>query len=161
MSIFNVNFSRLIRWGVPTRLRKPKHLAWLRTLMSPLIRVYGFFRINRDRNLYRLRHGHSVAHLRALINDRYDPAMRRITVTDAPLDYQPTMVYKTIENQPVYLYQPAENSPKFLWTDEEVNFGGIDFVVNVPVSLVYDQQEMRAFINENKMPGLGYVIQDV
>lgn len=161
MRIFKINYARLVSWLLPVKLRRPRLYAFLRSVTTPIVWLYGRFHVQRKENLYKLDHRQHVTHLEAVLNDKWDNGFRRIKVVDAPIDYQPTMIYKTVENKAVYIFQTSENQPELLWTNEEVLFGGIDFVVQVPVSIPYNLEEMRSTVRYYKTPGMGFIIQDV
>lgn len=159
--MFNIQYKRLINWLLPVRLRKINQKAWLKALTKPLVNLFGLFRSFRNDNLYFLSIGFHVVDLERLLNDKFDPGFRRIRVTDAPLSYEPIDIFRADENKPEFVYRDSENKPKPLFLDDETMFGGIDFVIQVPVSLSYDPDLIISTVNKYKTPGRGFIIEEV
>ncbi|MNE87788.1 hypothetical protein D3C80_1850260 [compost metagenome] len=115
----------------------------------------------RRRNLYSLNHGQHVAHVESVLNDAFDRGFKRIRIIDAPVQFEPLYLYQEAEQKPAYLYTDAEANVKYLYTDYEVEFEGIDFVVQLPYTLPYDQARMIHLIEKYKTPGMAYIIEQV
>lgn len=150
--IFDINYNTLIRWLVPVALRAPVTLAWLGVLCWPIIKLYQVFSRNRSANLYRLQITGQVCFLEKMLNDRYDPAERRIYISEAT------------ERPPLYLYQDAENKPVYLgemplYQDTEFGINLDDFVVFVHNMIIFEFNEMRSLVNLYKLAGTRYSVQ--
>lgn len=123
---YNIDFNRLVLLLLPTFLRKPKLFGFVRALVQPLASLhYTWLYSFRDINVNKLSYNGQRCYLRKALNDRVDPELRRIYITNVPqLD----------EN---YLYQPAENLDYYLDTmylDLDYTEQGeqVDFVVYIP-----------------------------
>lgn len=128
--------------------------AWLSALLYPVVWLHSrLLAFVRDKD-YELWITPQVCYLNRLLNDRFDPLQRRIFIADP------------IEKQPSYLYQVPEKKPLFLggepiYTDGEAGLAKNDFVIYLPVGLVYDVAEMQALINLYKLAAMRYTIQTI
>lgn len=153
---FQVDFNRLLQLLMPVRLRKPIHIAWLCALLQPVRQLYLMFSFWRDTNLYTLKHNSQVVYLKAAINDMFDATERRIYILDGSLS-DPLFVYLTAENTPLYLGLPGEaalyySNPQWLYTRAEASFSDYDFIVVLPMGLVYDTVRLNALIDKYRLP---------
>lgn len=146
--MFNINFTALIRWFVPAHLRDAVTLGWLKVLCSPVVQLYNEFNTKRKDVLYQLSHDSRVFSIRAVLNDRFDNASRRIYIT------------KGLNKDRIPVYIPAENKPVRLGTiplynPADYNDTGIDFLVWVPFAITMSTQdltEMRSLVNQYCLP---------
>lgn len=93
------------------------------------------------------------------MNDRFDYTQRRIYIGDPDNAVPVLYLYQDEEDSPVYLYQDVENVPVYLYQDDEyVGNVTLDFIVWVPIDVVFDENEMRAMI-ATKLSGKKYAIQ--
>lgn len=149
---YNLDINRLVELLTPTFLRQKKHLAWLKVLHSPLTKVIDDFNENRKQNLYNLAHNGQVCHLRKALNDRFDVSQRRIKITEGNRYKRP------------YIYTDAERKPKYLgviYLRDDADYGdtGVDFIVQIPADLFYNEYEMRALIDFYKLASKRYKIE--
>lgn len=90
--------------------------------------------------------------MRGVLNDRFDPDLRRITIDNTGNKTQD------------YIYTQAENLPVFLGTiflETEFNYSGstVDFLVNVPQELINNKiNEIAATIEFYVLAGKSYQI---
>lgn len=149
---YNLDINKLTALLTPTFLRKERFLAWLRVLHFPLIEIVDKFNFNRVDNLYNLAHNGQVCYLRGALNDRFDPSQRRIKITDGNR-------YKR-----EYIYTDGEQKPRYLGTiylRDDADYGdtGVDFIVEIPQGLNYNQFEMKYLIDFYKLASKRYKIQ--
>ncbi len=133
-NIYTVDFRKLADWMLPTFLRKPKLLAYLKALLKPVINLYNDFKMFRSDILYKINHNGQVVYLQKVLNDRFDNIQRRIYITDGIIN-EPTYIYTHEEDKPVYL------GTKYIYTREELKFKDVDFVVILPLDLVLSSEE--------------------
>lgn len=150
---YNLDINKLTALLTPTFLRKERFLAWLRVLHFPLIEIVDKFNFNRNENLYNLAHNGQVCYLRGALNDRFDPSQRRIKITDGNR-------YKR-----EYIYTDGEQKPRFLGTiylRDDADYGdtGVDFIVEIPQGLIYNQFEMKYLVDFYKLASKRYKIQE-
>ncbi|MCW3467647.1 hypothetical protein [Chitinophaga nivalis] len=158
--IFEINYPKLVRLLLPPRLRQPRQVAWLQALTTPVSYLFQQFRRNRNANIYRLKITPQVVYLEKLLNERYDISNRRIRITDA-FSYEPWYIYQIAEDKPQFLYQPGEHKPVHLFTKDEIGQQTVDFYVTVPQHLEFNENEMRALLDNYKLAGKTYKIQTV
>lgn len=162
VNIYNINFKKLVVWLVPSVLRRPTLLALLYALVAPIIYVYNLFLINRRSNLYRLLITPQVCYVEMALNNKYDSVDRRIEIVK-PKNYEPLFLYRKIENKPVYLYKKTEVAKPKTWLyqkGETLTFQ-YDFIVKVPIQIIFNEKEMRAIIDGYILPDKIYKISTV
>ena len=99
-----------------------------------------------------------VAHLELVLNDRFDPILKRIFI--GPGIYPPRVyIYTAAEQKPLYIYTAAENQPVYMYSEGEYINGVFDFVVNVPNGLPYEETSIAAVVDRYKRDGKNYKIQ--
>lgn len=131
--VYDIDIKKLSVLLLPTFLRKAKIVAWLHSLVTPLVSLHYSFIQKRNTDLYKLRHNGQVCYLRSALNDRFDTQQRRIIVTDGNR-------YKR-----QYIYTEAEQKPHSLGTmylrDSSV-YGdtGMDFLILIPQN-VWDNEK--------------------
>ncbi|XTB52982.1 hypothetical protein LDK11_12330 [Fusobacterium nucleatum] len=150
--MYNLNIDKLLVLLTPTFLRKPKLIAWLRTLAMPLNKLLDDFKVHRERDLYNLAHNSQVCYLRKALNDEFDPQLRRIKIEDGR------------QNQRLYIYPRSANRPLyigkvFLYQRGSYIDGGVDFVVVLPHGLEYDRYKLEALVNFYKLAGKRWTIE--
>lgn len=79
---YNVNIKRLALLTLPTWLRRPLVGALIYAGVSPLGRLLQELRAFRSATGYRLEHSGQVCKLRGVLNDEFDPELRRIRIED-------------------------------------------------------------------------------
>ena len=150
--MYNLNIDKLLVLLTPTFLRKPKLVAWLRTLATPLHKVlYDFQRTSQD-NLYNLAHNSQVCYLRKALNDEFDDEQRRIRIEDGK-QKQRLYIYPRSANKPLYLGEI------FLYQRGDYIDGGVDFIVVLPKDLTYDKYKLEALVNFYKLAGKRWTIE--
>lgn len=150
--MYNLNIDKLLVLLTPTFLRKPKLIAWLRTLAMPLNKLLDDFKVHRERDLYNLAHNSQVCYLRKALNDEFDPQLRRIKIEDGR-QKQRQYIYPRSANKPLYL------GKIYLYQRGDYIDGGVDFVVVLPHGLEYDRYKLEALVNFYKLAGKRWTIE--
>lgn len=152
--MYNLNIDKLLILLTPTFLRKPKLVAWLRMLATPLHKVlYNFQRARQD-DLYNLAHNSQVCYLRKALNDEFDDEKRRIRIEDGK-QKQRLYIYPRSANKPLYLGRV------FLYQRGDYIDGGVDFIVVLPKDLTYDKYKLEALVNFYKLAGKRWQISQL
>lgn len=151
-AMYNFNIDKLLVLLTPTFLRKPKLVAWLRTLAMPLNKLLDDFKGHRERDLYNLTHNSQVCYLRKALNDEFDPQLRRIKIEDGTRNIR-RYIYQRNVNRPLYLGR------MFLYLRGNYIDGGVDFVVVLPRGLEYDKYKLEALVNFYKLAGKRWTIR--
>ena len=152
--MYNIDYNKLILWLVPDFLRKGRQFAWLKTLASPVKRLWELFIKQRAENLYKLNHGPEVWSLQKALNDRFDSEKRRIYITDG------------YTKDRLFIYSKVEDKPKSLGTLHLHNRGdysdtGVDFIVWVPNTVPLtssNNYELRSLVDFYKLASKRYTI---
>jgi hypothetical protein len=156
---YDIDWQRLVRWNTPARLIQATILSWLYSITYPIVVLHVGFKKFRTAKLYDIAMNYQVCYLEGFLNDRFDFTQRRIYIEDAASQYPQTYIYRRSENKPVKIFRRSENRPYYIRRRAEytgnVNF---DFIINVPISVVYDESEMRAMV-ATKLAGKKYSIQ--
>ncbi len=148
---FNVNWVRLITLLIPTFLRSEFMIAWLTLLVDGIdVLHYQWLQVRRS-NIYDLAHNSQICYLRSALNDRFDPQLRRITITSG----------NAFTRQ--YIYTDGEQKPKFLgvmyiYDDADYEDTGVDFIVRVPMDIYFSIYAMTALIDYYKLASKRYKI---
>lgn len=152
--MFNINFHKLVVLLLPTFLRKAKLVAYLTALITPVKIMYDDFVAARAANLYKLAHNGQVCYLRKALNDSFDPAQRRIIITDGNR-YAREYIYTHAEKQPKYL------GSMMLRPASDYDDAGIDFRVICPKELQGKGKpyQLMALVDFYKLASKRYVIE--
>ena len=157
MTIYDVDFTTLVKQLMPVRLRQSKMVRWLQCLIVPVIELYQYFTANRSNNLYWLGHNGQVVYLQAVLNDIFDPISRRIYIDDGGIT-DPLFVYLNAETTPLWLGKMSEAGstwypdPQWLFTTAETTASGFCFVIKVPTVVVFDTYRLRALVDKYRLP---------
>lgn len=159
MSKYDVNIKRLGLLLLPTFLRRPLLASLLYAVLTPLSYLHMRFMIFRKDTAYRLGHNGQVCYLRAVLNDTFDPKLRRITVTDTAQSIGVLFVHLREETQAVLV--PQRETGTTLLVNRR-GFGGVsgyDFIVNVPLALRgLDEFRLKAVVNTYKLVSKRFAI---
>ena len=150
--MYNLNIDKLLVLLTPTFLRKPKLVAWLRMLATPLHKVLYEFQRACQADLYNLAHNSQVCYLRKALNDEFDDEQRRIRIEDGR-QKQRLYIYPRSANKPLYLGEI------FLYQRGDYIDGGVDFIVVLPKDLTYDKYKLEALVNFYKLAGKRWTIE--
>lgn len=142
---FRIDFGALVEQLLPTMLRASITIAFVRAMISPITALYALFMRNREANLYHLSITPQVFSIEKALNDRFDISQRRIYLSKG-LYYDESYLFKENEALDEYLYLDSEHKDSYLYTGDETGAGSVDFFVNVPADLLFDENEMSAYI---------------
>ena len=154
MKVYDVSYKKLSLLLLPTFLRNPVMIALITACVTPIANLHARLIAYRDIKTYRLTHDGQVCYLRAVLNDKFDPEKRRITITDnTDKDVGLTIHARRIEE----LIIPQGDG----FIINRRGFGGVngyDFIVNIPVDGNINEQELRALVNIYKLASIRYTI---
>lgn len=153
---YSVDFDKLGKLLLPVNLRKPRLMAWLSALLTPLVNLHYVWTQCRNANLYKINHNWQVCYMRGALNDSFDPSERRIYIDGDGGNELKTYIYTPGESQTKYL------GKLFLRNSLEFADTGADFLVYVPKSIIDMQNfELRALIGFYKMGATRYLIIEI
>lgn len=156
--VYDINFKKIIKWWTPLQICKTIWRTYLGVLVTPIAQLYQMFLLYREAILYDLMITSQVCYLEMMLRDRYDFTLRRIYITDA-LERPPLYLYQEAEDHPVYLYKESEGQPVYMYTDGEGGDYADDFIIMVPIDIVFDPVEMISLVMGKRLPGMRFTIQ--
>ena len=130
---YNIDF---FKWAVlllPTRNRKPKMIAFIKTLVTPVVNLHYEFLQRKALDEFIFNHNGQVCYLRAALNDLFDNDLRRIQIGNGN-KFKRQYIYTRAEQKPVYL------GKVFLRDKTDYADTGIDFIVYVPSSILISRK---------------------
>lgn len=154
MKVFNIDYDRLLLLLLPTFLRKLGIVSLLQSATVALKSTYGNFSNNQISNLYKLVHNGQVCYLKKVLNDTFDPDLRRIKIIDG----------NKYTRQ--FIFSGAEQFPSYLGTMHLKQYSdyadtGVDFRVTFPAGypLAPSIYQISATIEYYKLASKRYKIQ--
>ncbi len=99
---YNIDFNKLVVLLLPTFMRQPRIIAYLRSAIAPVINIHYEFLQRRLDDHYKLDHNWQVCYLEAVLNDKFDISERRIKIVEGD-KYQRKYIYTEGEKKPKYL----------------------------------------------------------
>ena len=144
---------RLALLLLPTFWRKPGFAALAYAAVSPLQWLHTQFVLWKRDAEYRVQKNGQVCHLRAVLNDMFDPIDRRITITDNAENVGYIILHHRDTDQSVRF--PARGSGRAVILNRR-GYGGVngyDFWVNLPVALYgkVDLAQVTGVVNTYKL----------
>lgn len=164
-NIYIISYQEFKAQLLPIILRKPKWLALLKALISPLVTLYDTFFAFKTQAIYKTEHNASITLLQAVLNDHFDEVERRIYINNAEITAT-QHYYDEGEGDPLYFYDTGNGDPQWFFNQETFNVYGSDFTVFLPNALrpIDDEDEerlltlIRADLDYYKMYGTKYTI---
>lgn len=160
-STYNVNIKRLALLALPTWLRRPLCGAMIYAGVSPLGRLLQELRTFRWTTHYRLSHNGQVCKLRGVLNDEFDPELRRIAIEDSEStgERETSTIWCRETERWVMLPRRGTGAVNI----HREGFGGTnnyDFWVTVPGEIMTAEKEtrLRAIVNMYKLAGKRYAV---
>lgn len=155
--VYRYNLTTLVRRLTPVRWRTQFNLSWFETLLSGLNYSMDRFGDYKADALRRLSYNGQTLYLEKMLNDIYDPSLRRIVIKHE--ESNDVYWYNEDEGQaPNYLHNEGETgaTQQYLYNEGE-NFGalapGIDFRILAPASLSTKEIQMRADVKKYSLAG--------
>lgn len=139
---YNINWSLFIKRNVDPERRFPKRLAWLNSLIKPVVVIYDLFMEFRNQALNRAQYNAQVIYLEKGLNDTFNPDYPATfflpiyiyhfnTYIDGPIFYRDS---DPVDSIVVYRDSDAANG-LIMYRDSDYS-GQVDFIVYVPTSLI-------------------------
>lgn len=127
-NVYIVDYSRLIELSLPTFLRGNIILVWLSCLLHPVKLLYNGFVTYKNDAIYRVSHNGSVILLEKVLNDKFDPILRRIYIKN--VEQQDSMrFYDVSASKEVGFYDVPVNGFR---SSVGFNAENADFQVYIP-----------------------------
>lgn len=156
--IYNVDFTRLIRWLIPPLQRNTFTVNWLKALISPVVWLYNQFILYKTNVDYRISITPQVCSLQKVLNDTFDNTLRRIQIADAP-GRNILLIHTDEAAMPILLNMDETGNPTIIHTSSSYGSNTCDFIVIVPFSLTETQEyRMKSILDNNKLASKRYNI---
>jgi hypothetical protein len=155
---YRVDFARLVWLLLPALLRRPRQVAWLTWLTGPVRRLYARFVAYEAYVRRELSYNSQVLLFELALNDKFDPGLRRIYITNSGTELQPVYLNFVAEQQPnPDLYFQAENHQPPVYLYRWIEFASqVDFIVHAPAILRPRAQQLHAAIRRLKLANKNY-----
>jgi hypothetical protein len=155
-----IDYVKYVTRGIPETFQLPIVVSLVLVISAPVVLVYNLLLAFRNQILYKLMITPQVVYLEKMLNDRYDTEERRITITDAK-EYNAVFIFKKIELKPVFLFLKSEVGflSTFFYLKNETGQFTWDFIVNVPVLVDFNMNELTALVNTYKLPAKTFKIK--
>ncbi|MEQ3500590.1 hypothetical protein ABMY20_12605 [Tenacibaculum sp. SSH1-16] len=134
------------------RLRKPKMIAFVKSLVTPIVNIHYDFLQKKAIDEFILNHNGQVCYLRKALNDVFDNELRRIRIGSGN-QYNRQYIYTRAEQKPVYLGK--------IYIRDKSAFAdtGIDYIVYVPKKILASRElELIKWIEIFNEAGTAYKI---
>lgn len=160
MGKYDVNFRRLAMLLLPTFWRRPLFGAFAFALVTPVSHLHVRFMQYQKRTGYRLRHNGQVCYLRAVLNDEFDPELRRITLSDSDKTDFGTVVYPRAARRPLKLPLRADSAGFKIYRRGFTGAGAVDFIVGIPAALHgrIDESRLSGIVDTYRLASMRYAV---
>ena len=157
-----INYAKFVTERIAEQLRFEDVIAFVSVCISQVVTIYNDLLLFRDNILYKLSITPQVCYLEKMLNDRYDDIERRITIVDGK-EYLPIFLYQKAESKPTFLFLKSEVGflKTLLYLKQETGQFTFDFVINIPVAVLFNQPELIALVNTYKLAAMTYKIKIV
>ncbi len=159
MKQYRYDVKKMIRWLMPFFLIKPKHLAWLETLLIPVKTLYANFLVYRQQQLREVTITSEVNRLTRGLRDEF---LDETIYIIHPDDYlEQSFIYLEREGAtPEFDYLDSEDHQPYAfdYLDEEFN-SQYDFIIRIPEYLIGKSDAIRAFVKKYIFSGITFTIE--
>ncbi|MDR0559121.1 MAG: hypothetical protein LBG92_03060 [Prevotellaceae bacterium] len=173
-NIYGVDFKKLTVLLLPTFLRQPVMRTFLKVFSTPLQWLKTMFDAGRATDLFREGIDSTVPRLEYLLNSRFYPdglttaySYRIVigkTIRISALNiYLGGIMQPEDEGLPCVIWKTGEAATpsfpqQFIYTNNEAGEICPDFVVKVPVSIQFDERQMRSLVQAYALPGKEFTV---
>lgn len=161
-----INFNRLVSWHIPNWLRKNRTVLLALALIWPIKQLHSSLLSFMAAKLYRLSHNGQVCYLEKVLNDAFDPTLKRIWIGN----------FEGAER--IYFWPEVDrrdvdfSTVQFFWADIDYADSGIDFTVHLPaftqprsLNIITTPSQLaylKALTDEYKLAGKRYnIVRDI
>jgi hypothetical protein len=162
--IYEINYKRLATLLLPTFLRQPRVLSFLRAFGLATEVAYNRFMVGRRLDLFREGIDCSIPRLEYMLNsvfypDGLDVAYNHRIIIEGIKGKHVLRIFlggivgEVDEGRPCYL-----NPTQYLYVNSEAGEIFADFVVKVPSAVAFDEIRMKTMIGSYALPGMYFEI---
>ena len=146
---------------LPPFLRGINMMSLLIAALKPLVEVQqNFYQFFGDKK-YELSFNGQVIYLEHILNDQFDSTLRRIYIDDAEQSPTVYLFNESEDNEETYLFNNSESVEDLYLFNSSVTYTDFDFIVFVPIGLIYDENLMKYYINKYRCAGKRFKIQEI
>jgi hypothetical protein len=161
-NLFDIDFRILIEWLTPPNKRGATHLAWLRSLVSPLnTKRTSFFDVFLVEQIELVKRNGQKIILEDTLNKVFNPDLfPAIYIDNTGDDVSASVFYNKNEGYPRQLfYNQAEAIPNYIYTEVET-FTNKNFIIYVPILVLssFTSEQIRAEVMKYKPIGPKFTI---
>ena len=154
---YNISFSRLVVFLLPSLLRQKTIVAFVDAMVRPLtviLRQFDAYTRAIDTSV-----NSQVCYMEAMINNAYDYYDRRIVIRDAPINYDDFFLFDEADDKPILINDDGMAS---LWVDDgKIGTTVADFDIVFPKGFSLSENEIKALsqlLNNHKLASKKYRI---
>ena len=151
----------LIQITLPPFLRGNNLIAMLFACIKPVSEIQNNFYQYYEDKKYELKFNGQVIYLEHLLNDKFDPILRRIYIGDAEQTPNVYVFNDSEDNEAIYLFNSSDTSVDIYLFNTSEETPGLDFIVFIPIGFIYNDSLMKYYINKFKTAGKRYKIQEI
>jgi hypothetical protein len=156
-----IDFYYLIKITLPPFLRGINTISLLNAIIKPLSDIQNnFYQFYEDKK-YELTFNGQVIYLEHILNDKFDPILRRIYIGDAEQTPNVYVFNDSEDNEAIYLFNNSDTSEDIYLFNASEETPGLDFIVFIPIGFTYNDNLMKYYINKFKTAGKRYQIQEI
>jgi hypothetical protein len=142
----------LIKSLLPSILRRPKMMAWLQALLSPVLITYAYFVQHVKASATELSYNGQTMLLEKALNDRFDSALRRIKIINSDTVLTPVYFSYKREQLPLPMMAYAREGRPLLYLSYAAEYSNqVGFTVRAPRSLAPQEAALQARIKQLKL----------
>lgn len=153
--MMQINWNRFIVNLLPKALRTATAYGFIRALFAPVIDLFNRLRDYNEAVQYKLAHTSQVWSIQALLNDAFDPDLRRIRIDDAG-GLEPIALGTDADGDQIIPLM--DDTDPFALNSDSAYTGGLwNAVVVLPHALSESEMyRLRAVIDEYRLAGVRY-----
>ena len=157
MTMFQIDFKKLVLLLLPTFLRRERIVAFLNVLTAPVASLFNLFDANREGNLYRLRTNGQVCYLRRALNDAFPDAGGQIRIEDIRSGNWVMALDESLTDDQLIV---GAAQPVIIWDADTIMKETDSFLVVVPagVNNPNNDAKLRSILNLYKLTSKSYQI---
>lgn len=156
---FDIDMKKLGKRILPHFLRKANGLLFLNSCLDVLQGLNDEMVAFAEAIDTKVRQTSQVIYLEKLLNDRFDPVLRRIFILNTS-EVNFLYIGNNAEEQPqdVFLANNSEGAdPVFYGNNIEVEALD-DYIINVPTAVTFDEDELRSQVDVYNLAGKQYAV---
>lgn len=155
-----IDFILLTTLLLPMVLRRTLISAWLNVATASIDTVQTESTALYDATNYRLKFNELTIYIEHYLNDQHDPTDRMIRIVDVEQEQNTYIFNANEDNENLYIWNVGEEDGEdvYLFNDSEID-DIEDFIVEVPVALVFNEDALRRDVDTFRLPGMKYSIQ--